>query len=113
VSRLVSLLLLATLAACGGGGGGGDASEPTGMEPGVLLSWSPADGAAGYEIHWGLVPNAYDDMLDVGDPAPRDGVVRFGVFPRTGPGLYYFALRAYDADGHRSAFSNEIPRALP
>jgi hypothetical protein len=69
------------------------------------LSWDPpaAGVAASYVVQWGPAPGEYlgTAIVPAGDTSFEARGLR--------PGLrYYFAVRAIDAEGHYSGFSNEV-----
>lgn len=69
----------------------------------VMLSWdAPEDAAlvAGYRVYWGSATGTYSQSLDVGN-------VTSAHVPLA-PGVYFFAVTAYTAEGAESEFSNEI-----
>ncbi len=76
----------------------------------VHLAWDPpADGrATSYVIEWGPMPGGYRTSRVV--PA---GVTRFETPPLQGGLRYYFAVRAVDAEGRKSGFSNEVSVVVP
>ncbi|GLZ82047.1 chitinase [Actinorhabdospora filicis] len=98
---------------CGGGGGGDDTQPPT--VPGnlqatgattnsVSLSWTPSTdnkGVTGYEIH-------VNGALKTTAPGTSSSAVVSGLTPNT---TYTFKVRATDAKGNLSGFSNEVSKA--
>ncbi len=74
----------------------------------VTLAWDPPDsavGLAGYKLYYGLYSGDYSTVVDVGN---------FTTYTVTGlgPGVYYFAVTAYDTDGVQSGFSNEVSQSI-
>lgn len=70
----------------------------------VTLAWDASSGATGYKIYYGTAPHTYSTILDVGN------VLTYPV-PNLGPGTYYFAVTAYNAQGE-SSFSNEVSKII-
>lgn len=72
------------------------------------LQWNPSTTPVqGYKIYYGKASGAYTEKIDVGNTTTYN-------FPHSKltPGLYYFAIKAYDAKGVESAFSNEAALEL-
>ena len=69
----------------------------------VTVAWDENDPVpAGYTLHWGTASRSYTDSHDV------VGATQYTI-PDLQEGVkYYFAATAYDADGNRSAYSEEI-----
>jgi hypothetical protein len=69
----------------------------------IALGWDPnlESDLAGYKLHYGRKSQLYETWVDVGNKT---------VFKVTGltPGMYYFALTAYNKAGYESSFSNEV-----
>ena len=70
----------------------------------MTLAWnaSPSPAVAGYQVYYGLASGDYDGYVDAGGGT---NVTISGLSPGT---TYYLAVRAYDAAGDESFFSNEI-----
>ena len=75
----------------------------------VTLGWdadtSPL--AIGYELGYGTASGGYTIILDVGN------LTTFTVPNLLDGTSYYFAVRAYDAAGDRSPYSNEVAATTP
>ncbi len=76
----------------------------------VTLAWDPSVSTTvtGYTVHYGPVSGLSDDYeykVDAGD------VTQFTV-KGLPPGLWYFAVKAYDEVGNQSPFSNEVNTTL-
>lgn len=73
----------------------------------VTLAWDPpTDGiTTGYLVSYGAASGSYSQQTDVG---PATTYVASGL----SNGTYYFAVRAYDANGNISGFSNEASATL-
>jgi hypothetical protein len=81
-----------------------------------VLSWqaptqnvdgSPLTDLAGYKVYWGTQSRSYGAPVVINDPA----VTRWEAdLP---PGVYYFALTAFDAAGSESGYSNEVIKTIP
>lgn len=76
----------------------------------ATLSWTPptqnTDGTAltdlaGFRIHYGTIATAMTQVVQLANP----GLARY-VIENLSPGVYYFAVRAYKADGVESPLSN-------
>ncbi len=70
----------------------------------VKLAWKPSSdtNVAGYHIYYGLNRGGYASIVD-------EKTNLTAMIAGLAPGLtYYFAVRAYDASGNESAFSEEI-----
>jgi hypothetical protein len=68
----------------------------------ISLKWNPVPGASGYRIYYGTESGTYTDAVDVG--AKAQGTVS-GLTDCT---TYYVAVKAYNAAGESTEFSNEI-----
>jgi hypothetical protein len=77
---------------------------PTEYTDGTALS-----DLAGYRVHMGTAPRAYDTVFEISDPAQLDYVVDALERGRT----YYFAVTAVNTAGDESGFSNEGSKAIP
>jgi hypothetical protein len=73
----------------------------------VTLGWDPAtDGiTSGYVVAYGTSPGAYTQQQDV-------GFVTSAVVSGLVASPYYFAVRAYDATGTLSDYSNEVTTTI-
>lgn len=73
---------------------------------GVNLQWdpSPSTDVVGYRIYYGSASGSYDFVVDVGDVLTYD--LNAG-FPNDDT-WRYFAITAYDYEGHESDYSNEV-----
>jgi len=80
----------------------------------TLLIWDPSTlnedasqltDLAGYRVHYGSSPENYSESLDAGKAT---------VFLVTDllPGIYYFAVTAYDTSGNESTYSNEFAKII-
>ena len=67
----------------------------------VSVTWSPISGAVGYVLHFGTKPGNYSASVDVGN------VSEYIISEDFEPGIYYFAVTAYDEVGNESGFSVE------
>jgi uncharacterized delta-60 repeat protein len=72
----------------------------------ITLAWDSTCGASGYLIYYGTSPGQYSNQLDVGD-------VTIAPVPDLVPGIYYFAVKAYNSRGDKSGFSNEVRGTIP
>jgi len=111
---LLAHMLLIMLVSCGGGGEGGISSgsidTPTLHEGSLTLKWEApitnSNGTsltdlAGYRIYFGTSPGNYSLAIDIGN-------VTTYTIENLSPGIYYFAIAAYDTSGNESTFSNEV-----
>jgi VCBS repeat protein/fibronectin type III domain protein len=68
----------------------------------VTLAWDPnPEAVAGYIVFYGTASGLYTSQVDVGSHTQH-------TLLNITPGTYYFAVRAYDADGLRSDTSDEV-----
>ena len=70
----------------------------------VTLEWdpNPEPDIAGYEVYYGVSSRNYSEMIDVGNfTICTIGNLETGV-------TYYFAAKAYNTDGYRSDYSDEV-----
>ena len=68
----------------------------------IVLAWdaNPEPDVRGYILSYGTQPGEYSESIDVGNLI---------TWPVDLPGpQYYFAVRAYDADGNLSPYSLEV-----
>jgi hypothetical protein len=79
----------------------------------VELSWvtpeENVDGSelvdlAGYRVYYGERSRDYSDVLELSDPTATSHKLNLPT------GNYYFAMTAFDSEGHESAYSNEVQR---
>ncbi len=75
----------------------------------VTLAWdsNAEPDLAGYIVYFGTVSRNYPTSVDVGK------VNSYEVTNLAAGQTYYFAVTAYDSQGNESAYSNEIPHAIP
>jgi hypothetical protein len=119
---LLSLSVLSLFAGCSGGSGSSvNMSNPLGIGGNgggdyVTLSWaapksnedgSPLNDLKGYKIYYGTSSRDYAYSIDVGI---HNGVAIASV--SLSPGIWYFAVTAYDISGNESDYSNEITRQI-
>lgn len=132
--------LSVALSACGGGGGGGAPGAgggagvlpPSGDGKYVVLSWeapltredgSCLDALESYDISYGLSPGNYEktEVVKVDDIKPSAtgrstecGEVKSYSYmvENLSPASWYFAVRAVDANGQVSDYSNEAIRTV-
>ncbi|MCP4713955.1 MAG: fibronectin type III domain-containing protein, partial [Deltaproteobacteria bacterium] len=79
------------------------------MSPAVTvnLAWDASQGeVAGYRLYYGVQSRQYGSVLDVGT------VTNYTVYSLADGSSYYFALKAYDAQGQQSDYSDEIIYAV-
>ncbi len=98
---------------CGGDGSGGS-NEGGGNSPGsegvIFLGWdsNTEDDLAGYRIHYGTRPRAYEQSIDVG-MGTREGNLTIYSLTDLIPGqIYCFAITAYDTANNESDLSDEV-----
>jgi len=79
-------------------------SNPTLNQFGVTLAWDAnvETDLAGYKVYWGSASRTYGAPVTVGL------VTTYKVEGLTTPGVYYFAVTAYNAAGQESGYSNEV-----
>ncbi len=78
----------------------------------VRLGWDPnrESALAGYKLYYGNSPRtqaAYAETIVINDRNATAWEITLA------PGVYYFALRAFDANDEESGFSNEIMAEIP
>ena len=68
----------------------------------AVLSWDANEETdlAGYRVHWGNEPGNYHGIIDVGNNESWEFNFE--------PGVYYFAVTAYDFSENESSFSIEV-----
>ena len=72
----------------------------------ATLTWNPnTDAVAGYKIYFGRGPRNYGTPIDVGN-------VTTYTISGLGPGMYFFAVTAYNGVRVESGFSNEVAKLL-
>jgi hypothetical protein len=102
---------MAALAACGGGGGssGFECNTTTA----ACLSWtaSSSPDVVGYRIYHGTTSRIYSQ--DWGAGIDAGNTEQFAVTGLVSGRRYYFAITAYDRNGHQSDFSNEVEKLMP
>ncbi len=94
---------------CSGAGGQAVAMTSVSLLA-AILSWqaptSYMDGSpltvASYRLHYGTSSGHYQHMIEV------SSLNTYLELPLNGGNTYYFAIKAVDADGRESAFSNEV-----
>lgn len=103
----LAALCIALLAGCSA-----TAAEPVPDDDRILLCWRAptenVDGSAltdlaGYSFYWGVNSRAYDAKHTLNDPAATCWLM-----PGLAAGYYFVAMKAFDAEGNESAFSNEV-----
>jgi len=76
----------------------------------VLLAWTPNSEAdlAGYKIHYGSESANYTNVVDVGNPTPEDGKIKFSIDCPDSGQTYYLAATAYNDSGLESEYCPEV-----
>lgn len=138
-NTMMLVSMSAVLAACGGGGGGSSTgggtapSQVPGGEGGyAVLSWEAPvtreDGSclqnlSAYQISYGLAPGVYDktETVEVGDMSASEtgrstecGSIQSLTYlvENLDTASWYFAVRAVDANGSVSDYSNEVIKTV-
>lgn len=77
----------------------------------TTLSWDPVVDArlAGYRVYYGNSPGVY---LQLAGQGINVGNATSYALTALGSGTYYFAVKAYDANGVESGFSNEVNKII-
>ena len=77
------------------------------------VTWDAAISAnvSGYRVYYGSAPGTY--LQAAGQGLDAGNLTSFGVTGLTSGNRYYFAVKAYDASGVESAFSNEAFKDIP
>ena len=82
---------------------------PSPVMVGATLTWdAPTDTVTkGYFLYWGLASRQYEKPIDIGMRTSLEltSLLRGAT--------WYFALKAYDAQGNTSPFSNEAFKEVP
>ena len=82
----------------------------------VELSWvapeENVDGSelvdlAGYRVYYGESSREYSESIELRDTAATSHTLNLAT------GSYYFAMTAFDTEGHESSYSNEVQRYRP
>ena len=75
----------------------------------LTVAWDPNNDemTAGYKIYYGTESNTYDSSIDVGS------ATQYLIADLKAGTIYYFAAKAYDANGTESDFSEEIGANTP
>ncbi len=121
MKRIQSILLIISvgilLSACGGGSG--ETSNDAGtVQQKVDLSWvaptTRTDGSPlalseleGYRIYYGTAPDGLvlqEELIGISETGISISI--------SSPGIYYFAVTAYDADGLESSFSQIVSKEV-
>jgi len=68
---------------------------------------SPLNDLAGYRIYWGVASRSYSGSYTVNSPDITSWEADIG------PGEFFFALTAFDAEGNESGYSNEVLKLIP
>jgi hypothetical protein len=73
----------------------------------VNLAWdhSITPTVTGYKIYYGSASGIYGTPITI-------GYVTAYTVPSLGPGKYYFAVTAFDAQGNESVYSNEVSATI-
>jgi len=96
----------------GGTDGSSDPGKPPSSGKAVTLQWDAptenVDGSAlsdlkGYKVHYGQESNSYEDTIEIANPGLTTYVV-----DNLPSGTYYFAVTAYNSNGHESTLSGEV-----
>lgn len=109
---ILSFTIIIAMFGCGSGRSAQSGSSASSIEysGSVSLSWyAPTrneDGTqltdlSGYKIYYGTSSNNYTHHIDTGN-------VTAVTISNLAPGMYYFALAAYDQSGNESDYSREI-----
>ena len=119
MKRILIVLLIISigilLSACGGGAGDAS-SDAASVQQKIALSWvaptTRTDGSPlalsdleGYRIYYGTSPD--DLILQEEIIGVSETVITISLAT---PGVYYFAVTAYDADGLESSFSEIVSK---
>ena len=77
------------------------------------LDWDPVTSAnlSGYRVYYGTTPGTYLQLAGLGLDAGN--LTTYAVSGLTSGTRYYFAVKAYDASGVESPFSNEVFKDIP
>ena len=81
------------------------------MTAGII--WDPVTAAnlSGYRIYYGISPGVY--VQSAGQGLDAGNLTSYAVVGLTSGTRYYFAVRAYDASGAESPYSNEVFKDVP
>ncbi len=77
------------------------------IPPTANVDGSAIDDLAGFRIYYGEESRRYDQQVHVPDPERTSETVSLS------SGTFFVAMTALDADGHESAYSNEVTVAAP
>ena len=79
----------------------------------AVISWDPVASAnlSGYRVYFGITPGSYSQAAGAGIDAGN--FTSYTVAGLVTGVRYYFAVRAYDASGVESAYSNEVFKDIP
>ncbi len=78
----------------------------------VRLAWDPSSEStvAGYNLYYGNTPRAqgaYTETVVISNRSTTDWVITLT------PGVYYFALKAFDVNNNESGYCNEVMAEIP
>lgn len=68
----------------------------------LLINWSPAKGASGYKIYYGIHPKNYSYVIDIGHFSS------YKLEPIVSKLKHYIVVTSYNANGNESFFSEEL-----
>lgn len=76
----------------------------------ITLEWTPCSGAHHYVIYWGTTPGTYtQNSSDIPQPSPLNDRMTHPVTNLTENTTYHFAVKAFNASGQSTNYSNEVP----
>ncbi len=78
----------------------------------ATVSWTASPGASGYKVHQGPMGGPYNDPLP-GYPIDVGNLTQHTISGLSYDTNYYFAVKAYNANGDESLASNELNVNVP